>query len=75
MSLPVCQQRVLDRMEGALRASEPQGAVRKTVSATARLACGTAGQAARYTMLPGYQRAVPPAARVDATSAGPPGVC
>ena len=23
MSLPVCQQRVLDRMEGALRASEP----------------------------------------------------
>ena len=24
MSLPVCQQRVLDRMEGALRASEPQ---------------------------------------------------
>ena len=24
MSLPACQQRVLDRMEGALRASEPQ---------------------------------------------------
>jgi len=167
MSLPVCQQRVLDRMEGALRASEPQltamyamfgqltvgepirterlsrkrlrllqpgsaiyaivlipvmfaaiivgalfggrthtataceasysaggmsplsgrpsctvsaktstagSAVRKTLSATARLACGTAGQAARFTRLPGQEQAVPPA-RVDATAVGPPGVC
>jgi hypothetical protein len=167
MSLPVCQQRVLDRMESALRASEPQltgmyamfgqltagepnrterlsrkrlrllqpgsaiyaivlipvmfaaiivgalfggrthtataceasysvggvsplsgrpsctvsartsaagSAVRKTLSATARFACGTAGQAARFTRLPGQEQAVSPA-RVSATAVGPPGVC
>ena len=164
MSLPACQQRALDRMEGALRASEPhlasmyaifgrlnaaepigterltrkrlrllqQGsamyaivlvpvmfaaiivgallggsrstaacdagysvggvsplssrttcpvsgktvkvAVRKTISATARLAC-TAGQAARFTILTGKEQAVPPAARAYATAAGPPGSC
>jgi hypothetical protein len=165
MSLPACQQRALDRMEGALRASEPQlasmyaifsrlnasepigterltrkrlrwlqhstamyaivlipvmfaaiivgallgggtrstttceasysvggvsplssrpscpvtgktvkVAVRKTISATARLAC-TAGQAARFTSPTGNERAVPPAARAYATAAGPPGAC
>ena len=164
MSLPACQQRALDRMEGALRASEPhlasmyaifgrlnaaepigterltrkrlrllqQGsamyaivlvpvmfaaiivgallggsrstaacdagysvggvsplssrttcpvsgktvkvAVRKTISATARLAC-TAGQAARFTILTGKEQAVPPATRAYATAAGPPGSC
>ena len=165
MALPACQQRALDRMEGALRASEPQlasmyaifgrlnagepigmerlarkrlrwlqhgtamyaivllpvmfaaiivgallgggarsntaceasysvggvsplsgrpscpvsgktvkVAVRKTISATARLAC-TAGQAARFTTLTGNEQAVPPAARVHAASAGPPGTC
>jgi hypothetical protein len=165
MSLPACQQRVLDRMEGALRANEPhltsmysifsqlnagepigmeqlarkrlrwfqpgtamyaivlvpvmfaaiiigallgggarstaaceasysvggvsplssrpscpvsgktvKVAMRKTISATARLAC-TAGQAARFTTLTGNEQAVPPAARVHATSAGPPGAC
>ena len=164
MSLPACQQRALDRMEGALRASEPhltsmytifgrlnagepiaaerltrkrlrlrqagttmyaivlipvmfaaiivgallggsrttaacetgysvggvsplanrpscpvsgktvKVAVRKTISATARLAC-TAGQAARYTTLTGNEQPVPPAARVPATAAGPPGAC
>ena len=164
MSLPACQQRALDRMEGALRASEPhlasmyaifgrlsagepigserltrkrqrwlqQGtamyaivlvpvmfaaiivgallgsgsrstaaceagysvggvsplnrpscpvsgktvkvAVRKTISATARLAC-TAGQAARFTTLTGNAPAVPPAARAHATAAGPPESC
>jgi len=162
MSLPVCQQRALDRMEGALRASEPhlasmyaifgrlnagepiaaerltrkrlrqasttmyaivlipvmfaaiiigallggsrttaaceagysvggvspvanrpscpvsgktvKVAVRKTISATARLAC-TAGQAARFTTLTGNQQAVPPVARARATAAGPPGTC
>jgi hypothetical protein len=56
------------------RTSAAKSAVRKTISATAR-ACGTAGQAARFTMLPGYERTIPPAARVDATSAGPPGMC
>ena len=162
MSLPVCQQRALDRMEGALRASEPhlasmyaifgrlnagepiaaerltrkrlrqasttmyaivlipvmfaaiiigallggnrttaaceagysvggvspvanrpscpvsgktvKVAVRKTISATARLAC-TAGQAARFTTLTGNEQPVPPAARVPATAAGSPGAC
>jgi len=164
MSLPACQQRALDRMEGALRANEPhlasmyaifgrlnadepigterltrkrlkllqQGssmyaivlvpvmfaaiivgallggsrsttacdagysvggvsplssrttcpvsgktvkvAVRKTISATARLAC-TAGQAARFTNLAGKEQAVPPAVRAYATAAGPPGSC
>ena len=49
-------------------------AMRKTISATARLAC-TAGQAARFTTLTGNEQAVPPAARVRATSAGPPGTC
>jgi hypothetical protein len=164
MSLPACQQRALDRMEGALRASEPhlasmytmfgrltasesigaeqltrkrlrwlqpgtamyaivlvpvmfaaiivgallgggtrstaaceasysvggvspltgrptcpvsgktvKVAVRKTISATARLAC-TAGQAARFTTLTGNEQAVPPAARAYA-AAGPPGAC
>ena len=164
MSLPACQQRALDRMEGALRASEPhlasmyaifgrlsagepigserltrkrqrwlqQGtamyaivlvpvmfaaiivgallgssrstaaceagysvggvsplssrpscpvsgktvkiAVRKTISASARLAC-TAGQAARFTSLAANEQAVPPVARAHATAAGPPGSC
>jgi hypothetical protein len=164
MSLPVCQQRVLDRMEGALRASEPhltsmfeiftrlnagepvrpepltrrrlrwlqpgtaiyamvlvpvmfaaiivgallgggtrsaaaceasysaggvspltsrpacpakvtvaKKAVRKTISA-ARLACGTSGQAVRFTTLAGGQ-AFSPAIRTGAVAVGPPGTC
>jgi hypothetical protein len=48
-------------------------AVRKTISATARLAC-TAGQAARFTTLTGNEQAVPPTARAYA-AAGPPGAC
>jgi hypothetical protein len=49
-------------------------AVRKTISATARLAC-TAGQAARFTTLTGNEQAVPPVARPYATAAGLPGAC
>lgn len=49
-------------------------AVRKTISATARLAC-TAGQAARFTSLTANEQAVPPAPRALATAAGPPGAC
>ena len=49
-------------------------AVRKTISATARLAC-TAGQAARFTSLTGNEQAVPPVPRALATAAGPPGAC
>lgn len=164
MSLPACQQRVLDRMEGALRASEPhltsmyeifarlntgdpvraepvtrrrlrwfqpgtaiyaivlvpvmfaaiivgallgggtrsaaaceasysvggvsplttrpacpakatvaKKAVRKTISA-ARLACGTSGQAVRFTLAAGGQ-AFSPAVRAGVAAAGPPGAC
>jgi hypothetical protein len=166
MALPACQQRALDRMEGALRASEPQlasmyaifgrlnagepigmerlarkrlgllqhgtamyaivllpvmfaaiivgallgggarsntaaceasysvggvsplssrpscpvsgktvkVAVRKTISATARLAC-TAGQAARFTSLTGNEQAILPVPRALATAASSPGAC
>jgi Protein of unknown function (DUF3040) len=49
-------------------------AVRKTISATARLAC-TAGQAARFTTLTGNEQAVPPVARAQAAAAGPAGTC
>ena len=49
-------------------------AVRKTISATARLAC-TAGQAARFTILTGNEQAFPPVARAQAMAAGPPGAC
>lgn len=49
-------------------------AVRKTISATARLAC-TAGQSARFTTLTGNGQPVPPVARTHATAAGPPGGC
>jgi hypothetical protein len=49
-------------------------AVRKTISATARLAC-TAGQAARFTSLTGNGQAVLPVPRALATAAGPPGAC
>src|SRR3989440_5416255 len=47
-------------------------AVRKTISATARLAC-TAGQAARFTSLTGNEQAVLPVPRALATAASPPG--
>jgi len=49
-------------------------AVRKTISATARLAC-TAGQAARFTSLTGNEQAVLPVPRALATAASPPGTC
>ena len=49
-------------------------AVRKTISASARLAC-TAGQAARFTTLAGNEQAVPPMARAQAAAADPAGTC
>ena len=49
-------------------------AVRKTISATARLAC-TAGQAARFTSLSGNEQAVLPVPRALATAASSPGAC
>jgi hypothetical protein len=55
------------------KTSAAGSAVRKTLSATARLACGTA-QAARFTRLPGQEQAITPA-RVDATAVGPPRTC
>jgi len=49
-------------------------AVRKTISATARLAC-TAGQAARFTTLAGNEQAVPPVTQEHVTAAGTSGSC
>jgi hypothetical protein len=49
-------------------------AVRKTISATARLAC-TAGQAARFTSLTGNEQAILPVPRALATVASSPGAC
>jgi len=48
-------------------------AVRRTISATARLACP--GQAARFTALARADQEFPPAAQVKAATAGPPAVC
>jgi hypothetical protein len=50
-------------------------AMRKTISATARLACTAGGPAARFTTLSRDEQAFPLAARVDATAANPPGTC
>ena len=48
---------------------------RKTMTATARLACATAGTAAWFTTLNPDGQAFPPMARVTATAAAPPGTC
>ena len=48
---------------------------RKTMTATARLACATAGTAAWFTTLNRDGQAFPPMARVTATAAAPPGTC
>jgi hypothetical protein len=47
-------------------------AVRKTIAATARLACAGAGQASQFTTRAHDEQAFPPAARVDAIAAGSP---
>jgi hypothetical protein len=52
-----------------------KSAVRKTVSATARLACATAGQAARFTTLAGHESVPTPATRDSATVQSPPVMC
>jgi hypothetical protein len=58
------------------RAAAAKNTVRKTISATARLACGTGGQAAaRFTTLAVGRQAFPPAVRTGALAAGPPGAC
>jgi hypothetical protein len=58
------------------KAAVAKSAVRKTISATARLACGTSGQAtARFTTLAVGAQAFPPALRIGALTAGPPGAC
>ena len=48
---------------------------RKTITATARRACATAGTAARFTALNRADQLFPPAARLGAATAGPPGTC
>ena len=57
------------------KAAVAKTAARKTMSATARLACATAGQASRFTALTSSNLVFSPAARVAATAAGPPGMC
>jgi hypothetical protein len=56
------------------KAAVAKHAARKTVAATARLAC-TAAAPARFTSLTARDLLFPPAARVVAAAAGPPGVC
>jgi hypothetical protein len=59
-----------------VKAAVAKNAVRKTISATARLACGTSGQAAaRFTTLAVGRQAFPPPVRIGALAAGPPGAC
>jgi hypothetical protein len=50
-------------------------AMRKTISATARLACNTSGQAGRFTTLAVGGQAFSPAVRTGAAAAGPPRTC
>jgi len=57
------------------QATVAKDTVRKKISATARLACATTGQAVRFTTLTGNEQAFPPAARAYATAAGPPRMC
>jgi hypothetical protein len=57
------------------KATVAKNAVRKKISATARLACATTGQAVRFTILTGNEQVPPPAARAYAAAAGPPGMC
>jgi hypothetical protein len=56
------------------KATVAKKAVRKTISA-ARLACGTSGQAVRFTTLAVGGQAFSPAIRTGAVAAGPPGAC
>ena len=64
----------LNRLSCPVSGKTVKVAVRKTISATARLAC-TAGQAARFTSLAANEQAVPPVARAHAAAAGPPPTC
>jgi len=58
------------------KAAVAKNAVRKTISASARLACGTSGQAAtRFTTLAVGRQAFPPVIRIGALAAGPPAAC
>jgi hypothetical protein len=57
------------------KTSVAKNAVRKKMSATARLACAATGQAVRPTTLTGHEQALPSAARAYTAAAGPPGMC
>ena len=54
---------------------KPKSGVRKTISATARLACQAVASPARFTTMSGHPAALVPAARVVAKAAGPPATC
>jgi hypothetical protein len=54
---------------------KPKSGVRKTISATARLACHAVTSPARFTTIIGHPAALVPAVRVVAKAAGPPVTC
>jgi hypothetical protein len=54
------------------KAAVAKAAVRKTIAATARLACAGTGQASQFTTRTHDEQAFPPTVRVDAMAAGPP---
>jgi len=57
------------------KAAVAKNAARKTMAATARLACATASTPARFTTATVRDLLFPPAARVVTAAAGPPGMC
>ena len=54
---------------------KPKSGVRKTISATARLACQAVTSPARFTTIIGHPAALVPAVRIVAKAAGPPVTC
>jgi len=54
---------------------KPKTGVRKTISTTVRLACTATAAPSRFITMAGHDQAFVPAARAEATAAGPPGNC
>jgi hypothetical protein len=54
---------------------KPKTGVRKTISTTVRLACTATAAPSRFITMINHDQAFVPAARAEATAAGPPGTC
>ncbi len=54
---------------------KPKTGVRKTISTTVRLACTATAAPSRFITMTNHNQAFVPAARAEATAAGPPGTC